>query len=327
MYFTLINLYGNVPLVTSSNYTINAGLAASSQDSAYHQIISDLVQAKGLLCDGYVGPDALTSTAERLRPNKWAAMALLSRTYLYHKNYDSAELEASAVINNTSLFDTTSLNNVFLRNSPEAIWQLQPVNLGMNTNDAWIFILPPSGPTSASNVHPVYLSSNIVESFEAGDQRRVSWIDSVNVNGTIYYFPYKYKSATLNAPVTEYEMVLRVGEQYLIRAEARAMQGNISGGKRDLNIIRARAGLPGTPANDQSSLINAIEHEREVELFTEWGQRWLDLKRLGLINAVMGMPGNVCGQKGGTWSPNWQWYPIPGYDLLLDPKLQQNAGY
>jgi len=327
IYFNLVNLYGNLPLVTTSHYLVNTVMSASSPDAVYRQIIGDLLQAQSLLCDGYVASDALTPTIERVRPNKWAATALLSRAYLYDKKYDSAEIEATAIINNTSLFGTTALNNVFLKNSREAIWQLQPVNLGMNTDDGWVFILPSTGPTSASNVHPVYLSSNILADFEPGDQRRVNWIDSVIVNGATYYFPYKYKSATINAPVTEYQMVLRLAEQFLIRAEARAMQNNVTGAQADLNTVRARAGLSGTPANDQGSLMNAIEHERKMELFTEWGHRWLDLKRLGLIDKVMGMPENVCSQKGGVWKSSWQWYPIPAYDILLDPRLQQNAGY
>lgn len=327
LYFYLVNLYGDIPLTTSSDYANNAALARSPTDAVYQQIISDLIKAQGLLADGYVGSDAMTATTERVRPNKWAATALLARAYLYNHVYDSAEVEATAVINNAALYDTVSLNGVFLKNSIEAIWQLQPVNTGMNTNDAWVFVLPSSGPTSTSSLHPVYLSQQLLASFESGDARRYNWVDSVNVNGATYYFPYKYKSATLYAPVTEYEMVLRLGEQYLIRAEARAMQNNFTEAQRDLNVIRARAGLPGTLANDQTSLLAAIAHERQVELFTEWGHRWMDLKRYGQVDAVMGMPGNVCTQKGGAWNTDWQSYPLPAYDIIQDPKLTQNEGY
>jgi starch-binding outer membrane protein, SusD/RagB family len=327
LYFYLVNLYGDVPLTTSSDYTGNAGIAKSPQAAVYEQIISDLKTSQGLLGDGYVASDAMTTTTERVRPNKWAATALLSRVYLYNHSYDSAELEATAILNNTAMYDTVSLNGVFLKNSIEAIWQLQPVNTGMNTNDAWVFILPSTGPTSVGSLHPVYLSPGLLGSFEVGDERRYDWVDSVTVNGSVYYFPYKYKSATLNTPVTEYQMILRLGEQYLIRAEARALQNEVSGAQSDLNVIRGRAGLPGTLANTQASLLTAIAHERQVELFTEWGHRWLDLKRNSQIDAVMGSPGNVCSQKGGTWNTNWQWYPLPAYDIIQDPQLTQNEGY
>jgi hypothetical protein len=64
-----------------------------------------------------------------------------------------------------------------------------------------------------------------------------------------------------------------------------------------------------------------------VELFTEGGHRWFDLKRTGAIDAVMGAPGNVCQQKGGHWDTNWQLYPIPLTELQAEPALVQNKGY
>jgi len=119
-------------------------------------------------------------------------------------------------------------------------------------------------------------------------------------------------------------MVLRLAEQYLIRAEARAQQNNVGGAQSDLNTIRTRAGLPNTTANDKTSLLAAIIHERQVELFSEWGHRWLDLKRSGNLDAMMAV---VAPAKGATWSSNWQWYPIPSYEIVQDPNLVQNPGY
>ncbi|MFI5163248.1 MAG: RagB/SusD family nutrient uptake outer membrane protein [Sphingobacteriales bacterium] len=325
-YFYLVNLYGDVPLITSSDYRINAVLPRSPKLKVYQQILADLKDAQSLLPDGYAAADAKSVTPERLRPNKWAATALLSRTYLYTGDWVDAEAQATAVINNTSAYHLTPLNTVFLRNSSETIWALQPVNDGWNTGDGLIFVLPAAGPNNSGGIsgHPVFLSSQLSGSFEPGDLRKTNWINSVTVGTTTYNYAYKYKSATLNAPVTEYLMVLRLGEQYLIRAEARAHQNNASGAQADLNIIRARAGLGNTPANDQTSLLAAILHERQVELFTEWGHRWLDLKRTGNIDQVMSI---VAPAKGATWNSNWQWYPIPAYDLVHDPNLKQNPGY
>ena len=153
-------------------------------------------------------------------------------------------------------------------------------------------------------------------------------------SGIVYYYPDKYKSDSFGAPVTEYEMVLRLGEQYLIRAEAEAngANGGAASAVADLNVIRARAGLPAYSGSmNQDSVLNAIYHERQVELFTEWGHRWFDLKRDSLINSVMGSPGNVFQEKYGpnapNWNPNWQWYPIALGQLQADPKLVQNLSY
>jgi hypothetical protein len=323
IYFYLVDLYGDIPLATSSDYSASAGLGRAPKALVYKQIIADLKDAQSLLTDSYVGSDATSNTAERVRPNKWTAAALLARTYLYTGDWRDAESEADSLINQRALYSLDSLNGVFLKNGKEAIWQLQPVNTGWNTEDAKVFILPVTGPTVQAS-YPVYLSDQLLRSFEPGDLRRVNWVDSVAVGNTLYFYPYKYKSATLNSAVTEYTMVFRLAEQYFIRAEARARQNNISGGQADLNALRARAGLTGTTAGDATSLVTAILHERQVELFTEWGHRWLDLKRSGSVDNVMT---SVAPAKGTTWNSNWQYYPLPLYDITQDPNLVQNPGY
>jgi len=326
-YFYLVNLFGDVPLFTTTNYKLNATLARTPKAQVYQQIIADLKAAQGLLNNNYVDGSAIAMTPERTRPNRWAATALLARTYLYTGDWADAIAQANSIISNSALFNLTILNNVFLANSNEAIWQLQPVSSQHNTEDAWVFIIPSAGP-DASN-YPVYLSPQLLRSFEPLDQRRAKWVDSVVDSALVirdtFYFPYKYKSATVNAPLTEYLMVLRVAEQYLIRAEAEAQQGNIGAAQTDLNFIRNRAGLGSTGANDKTSLLNAILHERQVEFFTEWGHRWLDLKRTNNVDAVMS---KVCPQKNKSqWHSYQQLYPLPFADINEDINLVQNAGY
>jgi hypothetical protein len=154
------------------------------------------------------------------------------------------------------------------------------------------------------------------------------WLNSVKVGVDTFYYPVKYKSATLNAPVTEYSMVLRVAEQYLIRAEARAQAGNLPGAIDDLNKIRERANLSllavTNPGITKSALLDMILHERQVELFTEWGHRWLDLKRTNKVDDVMRVE---TVSKGGTWDTHDKLYPIPNSEILVNPNLNQTPGY
>src|SRR5207245_162544 len=87
---------------------------------------------------------------------------------------------------------------------------------------------------------------------------------------------------------TEYYMMLRLAEQYLIRAEARAQQNNLAGSILDLNVIRTRAGLQNLSASlTQAQVLRAVEQERRIELFAELGHRWLDLKRTGQATAIL----------------------------------------
>lgn len=333
-YFYLINLYGDVPLALTSDPNINNGLPRAGQAKVYEQIVADLLKARDLLNPNYVGRDMLpyALNAERVRPNRAAATALLARVYLYMGNQDAAtEATATEVINQTDLYGLLPLNDMFLKNSREAIWQLQPVRNGRNTDNGFMFVLPEQGPngTTTINGNPVSLNIDLVNAFDAGDIRAEmgNWINSVTTpSGLTYHYPFKYKVKAV-AEVSEYEMVLRLAEQYLIRAEARAMQNKLTGpnsAASDLNIIRERAGLPPTTATTQTELLDAILKERRVELFAEWGHRWLDLKRTGKVDEVMEV---ATGEKGSTWRSFQQWYPLPYNDILRGPNLKQNPGY
>jgi hypothetical protein len=323
-YFYLVNLYGAVPLVISTDYTLSAKQGRAPETEVYQEIKADLIQAQNLLSTDYLDATILKTTTERVRPNKAAAIALLARVYLYTKDWENAEREATKLIENTGMYDLVDLNEVFLKNSKETIWSLQPVGTGVNANTgtARLFILPVSGP---SNTFPLYISSYLLSSFEAGDQRFVNWLGSVDVDGTDFYYAYKYKAGAVSASApSEYAIVLRLGEQYLIRAEAFAQEGRYEDSAKDLNAIRRRAGLHSSDAATKVDLLKAIYQERRVELFTEWGNRWLDLKRTQTINTIMP---DVSRQKGGTWDSRWALYPIPLQELQNNPNLVQNAGY
>lgn len=329
-FFYLVNLYGDIPMPLNTDININTSLARTSKDQVYQQIITDLKEATGLLSSDYLdaGLRKYLTKVERVRPTKWAALALLARTYLYTQDFNNAELTASNVINHTDLFSLTTLNDVFKANSREAIWQLEPVVPGRNSPDGYFFNIPATGPSSP---RPVYLSNTLLNSFEPGDARRIlgNWVNTVTTgSGTIYYIASKYKLGLGSTPGGEYTMMFRLGEQYLIRAEARAKLGNVDGAREDLFTIRRRAGLAdGTlTANDQTSLMTAVMHERQVELFTEWGHRWFDLKRTGTIDAVMSVEAPKKGP-GITWQSTDALYPLPFGDLQLDRNLTQNPGY
>lgn len=310
-HFYLTNLFGSVPVATTSDYKVNSTIIRSDTSTVYSQIITDLIDAQNLLSVNY-------PTLEKVRVNKWGATALLARVYLYKKDWTNAEREASALIN-SGTYQLANLNNVFLPNSPEAILQFIPaITQIFNTSEAASFI------PALSVARPNYrLTTYLLNAIEPGDQRKISWMKSTTVNSILYFYAHKYKVRTgaAGAAKAEYNMVLRLGEQYLLRAEARAQQNSISGAQTDLNIIRNRAGLPNTTANNKASLLLAIENERQVELFCEWGHRWFDLKRTGRADIVLGV----------AKTPNWQstdaLYPIPQNEILNNPALTQNAGY
>ena len=304
----LSGIYGDIPYVTTTNYLENNLVSRLPVTVVYDNIISDLTNAVNLL-------EGTSTTGEKVLPSKDAALALLSRIYLYVENWEMAELKTTELIDIHSL--ESNINNVFLKESSETLWQLKPGDNPINTMEASQFIIQ----SIPGQQHA--LTNALLNAFEPGDLRLNNWVGSITSTdgSTTLHFAYKYKAYVTETQSLEYSIVFRLAEQYLIRAEARAHLGNISGAQQDLNMIRNRAGLSNTTANSMNDLLEAILQERRVELFTEHGQRWFDLKRTGNAGTVLSLV-----------KPNWQetdvLFPIPESELEINPNLlPQNTGY
>lgn len=302
--FTLVNYFGDVPLTVSSDEFVNATLARAPAAQVWAQIITDLKEAKASLPVAYVG-------TLRTRMNKHAASALLARAYLYSKDYVNASAEATEVIA-SGTYSMVEPSQTFINTSNETIMQVGTL-LGFT-------ILGGNYRNSLPTTPPAYvLKSNFVRSFEAGDKRRTNWTDSLAITATTYQRINKYKLQTATAG-NEYNVLLRLAELYLIRAEARANLNQLTEALSDLNIIRSRAGLAASSATTQTSLIDAILQERKVEFFGEFGHRWFDLKRTNQADAVLAplKPG---------WKSTAVLMPIPSTQIQANPVLTQNPGY
>lgn len=308
LHFYLLNLFGDIPYVDTTNFEENRSVSRENSDVVYGKIIQDLLSAESLLETDYV-------TNERIRPNKRAVQALLARVYLYQGDYPNAESMASEVINDTGNYVwEENLDEVFLRESGSTIWQLSPSVSGANTYEGISYIFPSVPPSNRA------LSESFVAEFEAGDQRREEWINGVSDGTYTWYHPYKYKQDNVTVTSMEYSIILRLAEQYLIRAEARVIQGNFNGANEDVNKIRHRAGLGEIDYSSESALLEAIQAERRSEFFTELGHRFFDLKRYGTIDQVLGVkPG---------WDTTDELWPLPQSEMLANPNLKpQNPGY
>ncbi len=321
--FYLVNLFGGVPLVTSANWRKTNLLSRATVDEVYQLIITDLKEAKSRLASGYS-----VGKGERIVPNKTAATALLSRVYLFHGDWANAEAEASSVINTPGII-LEDISNIFSASSKESIWQLKQNNAlspSYNGTPEGVFIRPRT--LNASYLPQVWVSESLLNKIESGDLRKEKWIDSTrySVDKKTYYFPGKYTQGpidvTPNGAYKQYYMVLRLAEQFLIRAEAFMKQNRLKDAIADINRIRQRAGLD--PLDVSASIQEVTEvliREKQIEFLAEWGHRWLDLKRWGLADRVLAPI------KGDGWQPTDQLWPIPATELGRNPNLNQNEGY
>ena len=146
-----------------------------------------------------------------------------------------------------------------------------------------------------------------------GGTRKALYKDLSTTTNPKFYVGYLYWRTTGDDPT----YILRIAEQYLIRAEARAKKStpDLSGALSDLNAIRSRATIPTLSGVTLADVILAIERENRVEFAFE-GHRWFDLTRTKRAGAVLGV----------TDTRKWI-FPIPYNDLQADKDLIQNPSY
>ncbi|MBC9933110.1 RagB/SusD family nutrient uptake outer membrane protein [Chitinophaga qingshengii] len=316
-YFYLVNLFEKIPLALSIDFNDTKNLPSASPAAVYQQIINDLEEASGYLSESYDG-----NNVERIRINKWYVKAMLARVYLFTRDYEKAWQHANDVINRTDLFKLENLNKVFDKSSHEVIFQLKQANNISPRGNA-----TPEGYAMTAK----YLTPQLLNAFEAGDNRKTEWTAAFGGSSSTPagFMPAKYKINAGN-PVfegyrSEYYVVMRLAEIYLVRAEANMLRSaaNKNAVIDDLNAIRRRAGL-----NDLSysltdeQIKEAIAQERRIELFAEWGHRWLDLKRTNKATEVLSQ---IAYKQ--PWKQHQLLYPIPPEEILWDNHLSQNNGY
>ncbi|MBX0292987.1 RagB/SusD family nutrient uptake outer membrane protein [Hymenobacter sp. HSC-4F20] len=302
VYFDLGRGWGGVPLVLTPTRTKEngRGIRRSTLAQTYDQVLADLTQAEALL------PEAAT----RNRAVKAAARALRARLHLYRQQWTEAEAYATQVISSSNYGLVTPYRAIstapFL--SRESVFELTFSNSDANTMwNNWF----PSALGGQFNFQPVPAAIALLNDPTVGGNRSALLATTVIAGSNVTYGNLYSRSAQRDDP----SYVLRLAEQYLIRAEARAKQGKLTDALADLNAVRARAGVPASTAATADALLLAIEDERRVEFAFE-ADRWFDLVRTGRAGAVLGV----------TDQRRWV-FPLPFNDLVADPDLEQNPGY
>lgn len=309
IYFHLVNCFGAIPYLETTDYESNSRAAKLPVEKVFENVLDDLQEAISRLKDTY-------PTTERIFPNRFAAKALKARVLLHTGDWVNAAKSATDVINHSQVYKLENdLTKVFLKDSREAIWQLKPFTPGATAREATLVIR--SAPVSSG----VSMPQNLYESFEPNDLRFRDWVGvfTQTISQTTLSWPYCHKYKNIVAGQTdpnkiEYSVIIRLPEMYLIRAEAYAQLENFEDARKDLDSVRVRAGLLPTTANTKEDLLNAVLNERRHELFNELNHRFFDLKRMGRINEILS-------QTKTTWKAAHEFFPIPEKDVLINPNL------
>ncbi|WP_443936808.1 RagB/SusD family nutrient uptake outer membrane protein [Pedobacter sp. MW01-1-1] len=339
MYFNLVRIFGDVPLVTKVINNPEEGYEYGRNPSAevYAQIITDLSEAENILPYEFTGADIGRAT-------KGAAQALLGKVYLTQKRWDLAATQLKKVIDNVALNKYQLLPTyagvfgIANENNRESIFEVQFKKGSSGEGSPYTNQFAPIGSGTAVVAIGNPLGQNIPtenmnNAYEANDARKaVSMRNSyvLGANTVQHNYIVKY----LGVPAANLDsdnnwIVLRYADVLLMYAEALNEQGYLADGPAFtyLNQIRNRAGLGSKTSNnanlalrivDQAAFRLAIEQERRVELAFE-GHRWFDLVRTGRAQAVMGGKG---------MQSHHDLFPIPQSQIDINPsKIKQNTGY
>ncbi len=316
-YFIGAETYGDIPRVTTTNQATNRTIAKSPKADILAAALADLQAAEQDLPDV---TSTTTTTNLATYANKLTARALMARYYLYQKSWAQAEQLATQVIGSGAYRLLTNYVDVVVKEfTTESIMEV-----GYALTDD-----PGTSSTALNNLlvgrREVIPTDQLVvtlNSTESGERRQTIGFNPQNQRGNDNgWSVLKYGTASED---NNNIVLMRLAELYLIRAEARAQQGRLTGANgavADLNVLRARAKAPNVTAANQADVLLAVERERIYELAFE-GQRWYDLVRTGRAQAVMS-----------AFSPNWnsryERWPIPQSEIQRNPSLRgaQNPGY
>jgi hypothetical protein len=349
MFFNLVRLYGDIPLVTASvTFDDTASVRRKSKDLVYAQIIQDFRDAINLL------PASWTS-ADLARVTTGAAKGMLAKVYMTQQNYTAARTLLLDLLNNPGPYQLLpNYKNIFGINNEMNAEILYAVRFKSASNGL--------GNTFTYNMDKLSGSVGFRAASDFRGNTPFPNADSVRKSqtfltggtyGTSYYTGGKYQDpAALKNDGGNDFIVLRYADIILLYAEAEnELNGNTPLTAADatnpasrlfqLNRIRTRAanGVPAavpvyafnaTAVNSQTNFRNTIKAERRRE-FGEEDQRWYDLLRWN--DAVTAMNAHFQSRSSASFIPpvvkDYQvLYPIPQREIdVTNHIVTQNPGY
>lgn len=333
MYFNLVRVFGDVPLVLKEITDPAEGYdySRSPVNDVYAQIIKDLGDAELVL--------PATNTAANVgRATSGAAKALLGKVYLTSKQYTEAGAKLKEVIDSNVYDLLPNYADVFKatnKNHKESVFDVQykKGTIGEGSGFGNAFAPENSGNAviqfgGSGNNRP---TPDMEKAYETGDLRKDVSMSTGYTNASGVRVEYNYVKKYSDVPQTAGNSddnwpVLRYADVLLMYAEVLNETGKPGEALPILNRIRKRAGLADKPSLTQADMRLALEQERRVELAFE-GHRWFDLVRTGRALDVLKAKAATIGIKTSLTENNLI-FPVPQSQIDINPsKIKQNPGY
>lgn len=350
-YFNLVRCYGNIPLIDG---VIDAD-KPSDLEKATTQVSASVIYAfiendLNLVIKTLPTNDQYTGENTG-RATKGAATALLAKVYMYEEKWEQAmdltnQIIGGSVGSYALVSDYSTIWREIGENSSESLFEIQGRGIDPNygvqgyvaCQSARGDVKYADGAVAESGWGFNTPSEDLEAAYEPGDLRKNATIfhksdtlwDGAIVSSAVANPRYNYKAYISRTQESfngnDWESgknirILRMGEIYLINAEAANELGQTSQAMESLNMVRNRAGLGNSSASSQSELREAIWKERRVELAMEH-DRFFDIIRQGRAGQILRAHG-----KNFEDGKN-EIFPIPQSEIdASDGKLIQNPGY
>lgn len=344
-YFTLLKIYGQVPIVPEVTSVQAAQQPRASFNDLYAYIEKDMTEAVKLL------PSSLDGTLgkEYGKPYKYSAFALMADFYLYFEKWDNVVMSTDSIIN-SGKFAKAPYTAIFHHEDDALGYDYSPVYnkevlLDADFNEykgehfTW-FYTPMGRHQFRAGYHlaSAYCTENdldpsrteapsggknggegLMDVIENGDLRRQSFfytetdstLSTYGFTGTIKYDGASFSpgNSQINYPVYRYSEIL------LMKAEAENELGQSADAMQIINDqIRDEAGLPPSAATSQDEVRKEIWRERRIELCFE-SKRFFDLNRTGRVkNLLVNEQVNI---NGDPISPHLITNPITGKQNMV----------
>lgn len=314
--FDLTRLYGGVPGVVGTMGVPIITEATNSLAELKYPTRPTLEQSYAAVeQDLLLALELLPETSNKSIASKGAARALLSRLYLYLRNYEEVIKFSTAVISDPNY----SLNPDFKDIFASKLGSGSIFELNFNSSDQsgirnWYN--PNGGRGDLTTHEPFYEEATS---------------NPNDVRGELFGFSESnghYQTKYQKTGGIDNIIILRIAEMYLNRAEAKAHLDNLDGALDDLNIIRTRAGISeiNPVPTTQEAVLQAIWDERKLEFAFE-GHRYFDLMRTGQIMDVLQDIPRINGPAVSLPRIGRAVFPIPNFELDANENLIQNEAY
>lgn len=307
-YFDLARGWGGVPIKLAPTNRPDDGdnTPRSTREQVYELVANELQRAEELL----------PAAVNRIRATKYTVWALRARLALYSEQWGAAIDYSSRVIALTDAFQLVEPFAAWFLDgatqTPESIFEIAFSAQNPNGLRTRMSLLARGG---EYRYRPGDAVVNTLRNPKTGGDR-IALLDSARQGGVTQYAGSLY----YRSPATDPSYVLRIAEQYLIRAEAYTQLEQLEEAAADLNRVRNRAKLDPITATTQPALLDAILEERRLEFLWE-AHRYFDLTRTGrLKEQVEALKPNL------RIEPHLAVFPIPVDEVTLGG-LEQNPNY